>query len=82
MKNNNQRGLIKLIVIIVLAILAISYFGINIQQIAESDTGKANFGYVWSILEKVWAWLVEMYQNYLADYVEKITNFSQNIIVK
>lgn len=79
MKNKNQAGLAKLIIIIVVGVLVISYFGINIQQIAESETGRANFGYVWSIVQKVWAWLGEIYQKYLAVYVGDIGGYFQNM---
>ncbi|MCX6712357.1 MAG: hypothetical protein NT041_01545 [Candidatus Vogelbacteria bacterium] len=66
MKNNHQSGLAKLAILIVVAIIIISYLGINIQKIAESDTGRANFGYVWQIILQVWDWLTGLYQQYLA----------------
>lgn len=79
MKNNPQAGLVKLIVILIVLILVFSYFGINIQQIAESETGKANFGYAWSLVQKVWSWLVEMYQRYLAVYLSNLTQYLPNM---
>lgn len=80
MKYNSQAGLAKLIIILIVAILVISYFGINIQQIAESETGKANFGYVWSLVQKAWVWLGEMYQKYLAIYFGDLTQYIQNML--
>jgi hypothetical protein len=79
MKYTSQTGLAKLIIILIVAILVISYFGINIQQIAESETGRANFGYVWSLVQKVWVWLGEMYQRYLAGYVGNLTQYFPNM---
>ena len=79
MKHTSQTGLAKLIIILIVAILVISYFGINIQQIAESETGRANFGYVWSLVQKVWVWLGEMYQRYLAGYVGNLTQYFPNM---
>ena len=79
MKNNSQKGLIKLIILIIVLIIALSYFGVNIQKIAESDTGRANFGYVWQMVLKVWGWLSGLYQQYLASSIGpiwgKITSF-------
>jgi len=66
MKNNSQAGIVKLIILIVVTVIILSYFGINLQRIAESDTGRANFGYLWQIVLKIWDWLVNLYQQYLA----------------
>lgn len=71
MKNNSQKGLVKLIILIVVLIIALSYFGINIQKIAESDVGRANFGYVWQIVLKIWDWLLGLYQQYIAGLVSQ-----------
>lgn len=73
-KHNSQSGLIKLIVLIVILIIVLSYLGINIQKIAESETGRANFGYVWQMILKAWDWLVSLYQQYLAEPVGQVFN--------
>lgn len=62
----SQAGIIKLIILIVVVIVILSYLGINIQKIAESDTGRANFGYVWQITLKAWAWIANLYQEHLS----------------
>lgn len=72
---NKQAGLIKLIVIVIVAIIILSYLGINIQKIAESDAGKANFGYVWGLCQQVGAWLVDLYAKYLAPYLQPILKY-------
>lgn len=51
---NLQRGLIRTIVIIIVGILVLSYFGFNIRQIAESDTSRENFSYVQEKMIYVW----------------------------
>ncbi|MFA5290952.1 MAG: hypothetical protein WC385_01390 [Candidatus Paceibacterota bacterium] len=76
MKNNNsQSGLIKLIVLIIVVIIVLSYLGINLQKIAESDTGRANFGYVWQIILQAWDWISGLYQQYLAGTVNQVWEF-------
>lgn len=74
-KNNPQAGLIKLILIIIVAIIILSYFGINLQRIADSETGKANFGYVWTLCQQAGAWLVDLYQKYLGPYLQPFLKY-------
>ena len=69
MKNNSQAGLVKLIVLIIVVIIILSYLGINLQKVADSDTGRANFAYAWQLVLGAWNWLVGLYQQYLAGYL-------------
>jgi fructose-specific phosphotransferase system IIC component len=75
MSKNKQAGLAKLIVLIVVVVLILSYLGINIQRIAESDAGKANFGYVWQICQQIGGWFVDLYTKYLAGYLNPVTKY-------
>lgn len=75
MHNNKEAGIVKLVVLIVVVVLILSYLGINIQKIAESDAGKANFGYVWGIIQQVWGWIVDLYEKYLAVYLNPVTKY-------
>lgn len=81
-KNNPQAGLVKLIALIVVIVLVLSYFGINIQKITESEAGRANFAYVWQICQQIGGWFVDLYQKYLASYFEPVTNFISKYVVK
>ncbi|HRZ30584.1 MAG TPA: hypothetical protein P5274_02875 [Candidatus Paceibacterota bacterium] len=81
-KNNQQAGLVKLIILIIVAVLVLSYFGINIQKIAESDTGRANFAYVWEICQRIGGWFLDLYQKYLADYLNPILKYLTINVVK
>jgi len=54
MKINKQRGIVRTIIIIVIALLVVSYFGINIRQVATSPTSQSNFSYVWGGITFVW----------------------------
>lgn len=44
----------KIVVLIVVAILVLSFFGFNIQSIAESPTSQSNFAYVKSLVVSLW----------------------------
>lgn len=50
--------MVKLIVLCVIGILILSFFGITIQGIVQSPAGQANFGYVGGLLAQGWDWLV------------------------
>ena len=67
MKNEKlkQSGLVKMILVIVIALLALSYFNVDIRQIAESDAAKSNFGYVWGIVLYLWGLAKGFYLMYL-----------------
>jgi len=70
-----QQGIVKLIIIIVIAILILSYLGINIKNVAESDVGRSNFGYIGGWIAKLWAWLVELWGQFIGPYLTKIPKF-------
>jgi hypothetical protein len=49
-----NRGLVKAIILIVIALLIISYFGFNLRSLASAPTTQSNFGYVKEVLVNVW----------------------------
>lgn len=73
-KTNYNGGLIQLILLIIIFILIISYFGINIRKIIQSDTGKDNFGFIWNILQQIWGYIVLIWDKYLSGPVGFIWN--------
>ncbi len=58
--NNKEGGLIKMIILIIIAIAVLSWFGVDIKNFFESAQVQKNFGYVWSFIKDVWSnYLVE-----------------------
>lgn len=51
---NNNKGIIKTAIIIVVALLIISYMGISVRDVVESPAGQSNFGYIKEITFAVW----------------------------
>ena len=51
---NDNRGVIKWIFLILIAIIVLSYFGFDLRAIVESDRTQNNLGYVWGIGVTVW----------------------------
>jgi hypothetical protein len=68
MKNsftNKQGGLIKLIIIVVIAILVLSWFGVDIKEFITSESVQKNLSYVWTLITDTWT-------NYLATPAHKV----------
>jgi hypothetical protein len=51
---NKKAGFIKTIVIIVIALLVLSYFGFNLRETVEDPTTQSNFSYVTGFVVNVW----------------------------
>lgn len=64
-KINNQKGFIKFIVIIVIAIIVLSYFGFDLRSIVESPESQGNLGYVWGGVVYVWGTWISGPASYL-----------------
>ena len=50
----HNQGFIRTVIIIVVALLILSYFGFNIRDIVNSPAGRDNFSYTQEIMIKVW----------------------------
>ena len=66
MKTNNQAGFIKAIILIIIAIAVLSYFGINMKDIWDFIQGvwhrllETPFKYAWDfVLIKIWTPFIE-----------------------
>ena len=51
---NRQSGLIKMIILIIIAIAVLSFYGVDIKDFFTSPQVQKNFGYVWSFISTVW----------------------------
>ena len=51
---NTQGGFTRLILLIIIAVLALSYFNIDLKTVAEKPQTKSNVGYVMAIGGQVW----------------------------
>ena len=57
-KKNGTRGFIKLIILIVIGLIILGYFGLNIKDILASPVVKENLAYAWEVAKHVWdTWL-------------------------
>ena len=51
-----NKGLLKTIIIIVIALIVLGYFGVNIQNVMNMPFVQNNLAWLWNIL--VWIWNV------------------------
>ena len=51
---NNKRGFIKIVILIIVGILILSYFKIDLRNLFSSDTTQGNLGFVWQFIQHVW----------------------------
>jgi len=47
-------SMIRLIILVIILVLALSYFGISIRDIATSPTGEDNFSFVMGYVKEGW----------------------------
>lgn len=59
MKTNQTRGFIKTVIIIVVAIIILSYYGVDLKNIFTSNQVQSNLEYVWSLVVAGWEVLIE-----------------------
>ena len=60
--------MVRFIILIIILILALSYFGVSIRDIAQSPTGEDNFSFVWNYVKDGW----EIITTLLAALIEAV----------
>jgi len=58
-RHNQKGGFIKFLVLFIIVIIVISYFGIDLRAIVESPETQGNLGYVWGLAVTVWEGYLE-----------------------
>jgi hypothetical protein len=46
--------MIRLIIWVIVGLLALSFFGISLQELAESDTNQENVNFIWQLFSAGW----------------------------
>ncbi|MEK7646539.1 MAG: hypothetical protein AAB381_02490 [Patescibacteria group bacterium] len=54
LKKHTQGGFIRTIILIVIALLIISYFGLNLRDLADEPTTQDNFHYALQLVSDIW----------------------------
>ena len=64
--------MVRFIILIIVLILALSYFGISIRDVATSPTGQENFSFVWAYVKEGW----EIVTSFIAELIESAQNIA------
>jgi uncharacterized membrane protein len=73
-KTKAKQGFVKMVILLIIALLVLSYLGIDLKSTVESQQNKQNFSYVWGYTSAFWdkycagpaAWI---WQNIIIDIV-------------
>ncbi len=60
----------RFIILVIILILALSYFGISIRDIAQSPAGEDNFTFVWAYVKDGW----EIITTFVASLIKALTD--------
>ena len=64
---HTNRGLIKAIVLILIALLILAYFGFNLRSIVNSATFQDNWNFLWNGIVHIWDTYLKAPATYLWD---------------
>ncbi len=51
---NLNRGFIKTVIVIVIALIILGYFGFDVESIIRSESVQRNLHYVWNVVVSIW----------------------------
>lgn len=84
---NQKSGFVKIILIIVIALIIVGYFGLDVQEILASPVVQKNLTYAWDLAKNVWnnylsnpaTWVWEHVVGVLWDlFLQGVGNLSDN----
>lgn len=54
MKTHNQKGFIQIIIILVIVLLVLSYYGFDLKKFIDNPNVQKTWGYIWTVITFVW----------------------------
>ena len=67
-----NRGIIKMVLVIVIALIVLGFFGYNLRDIIDSPTVKENLAYVWGLVVKFWNAFLAAPAEWLWDKIQEV----------
>lgn len=52
---NKKGGLVKMIILIIIALAVLSWYGVDIKEFFTSPQMQTNLGYIWNFIQEVWS---------------------------
>jgi hypothetical protein len=82
-QTHSNKGLIRTIVLVVIALLILSYFGFNLRNLADSPTTQDNFHYALNFVVDIWNNYLKAPVMYVWDiFVTYVWNPAFNLLQK
>ncbi|MCX6719304.1 MAG: hypothetical protein NTZ38_02940 [Candidatus Taylorbacteria bacterium] len=69
--NASSRGLVKFIILIIIALIILGYFGYNLRSIIDSPTVHDNLAYVWDLTVRFWNYCLKAPLEYIFGLILK-----------
>lgn len=63
----DNQGFIKIILAVIVIVIILSLLKIDIRSLFESEAFKTNFAYVGDLANKLWAWLLVLWNDHLKE---------------
>lgn len=82
MKQDEEAGFIKILLIIIVTVVILSILNIDIRKIIESESFQNNFTYLKEAGSAIWDWLVGVWTTYLKEPVSYLIGYIQNLANK
>jgi len=54
MIKKQPQGLIRMIILIIIAIAVLSWYGVDIKNFFSSELVQKNFSYIWNLIKDIW----------------------------
>lgn len=69
LKKSSNKGLIKAIIVIIIALIVLGYFGFNVEDIINSSTVQANLHSAWNFVVMIWDKFLSVPFTYIWDKI-------------
>lgn len=53
--STKKGGFIKIVILIIIAIAVLSWYGVDLKKFFTSPQAQKNFGYIWNFIQDVWS---------------------------
>lgn len=73
---NHKRGIVALIVIIVIAVIILGYFGFDLQRIFESPQVRENLIFLWELIKVPFMWLF----NFITSLIDQLKTYIEGLL--
>ncbi len=65
--------MLRLIVLIIIGILVLSFFGISLQNLVHSPTTQMNFAFVWQLIVAGWNEILVLLQHSVSSLLQRLS---------